>query len=68
MSKKFISPPQGDWTSVEVQQWVEQLNYKIGQVTNATAVDDSTAATVADLKSDFNELLASLRAAGILNS
>ncbi|BBB91049.1 MAG TPA: DUF2190 family protein [Methylomusa anaerophila] len=38
----------------------------VGTVTQQPAQDDSTAATIADLKTDFNALLAKLRSAGII--
>ena len=39
-----------------------------GSVKKAEARADSTAATVSDLKDDFNDLLAKLRASGALDS
>ena len=39
---------------------------KVGGVKQAEAVADSTATSVADLKTNFNALLAALRTAGIL--
>lgn len=39
-----------------------------GDVLKAAARADSTATTVADLRSDFNDLLAKMRAAGQLDS
>ena len=39
---------------------------KVGGVKQAAAVADSTATSVADLKTNFNGLLAALRTAGIL--
>lgn len=39
---------------------------KVGGVKQAAAVADSTATSVADLKTNFNALLAALRTAGIL--
>lgn len=39
-----------------------------GSVKQAAAQTDSTAATVADLRTDFNALLAKLRTAGILDT
>lgn len=38
-----------------------------GGFTPGPAVEDSEATTIADLRGDFNDLLASLRAAGVIS-
>lgn len=66
MSTNQVKPPRtNDRKEIDLyrQKVAELLNKK-----KAAAQSDSTATTVADLKSDFNSLLAKLRAADLMDS
>ena len=49
----------------EIELWRRKVSEKINKK-KADAQSDSTATTVADLKTDFNALLAKLRAADLM--
>ena len=65
--KKYVTPPRTP-DPKELEKYREQtclyINTALDRV--AAADDDSTAADVATLKNDFNDLLAKLRTAGLL--
>jgi len=61
-----VIPPRTD-DQREVDVWRRVVSEKINTKKSAARAD-STAANVADLKTDFNDLLAKLRAADLLSS
>ena len=68
--KNYAEPGGGKWVvggTLEVTAEGQLLLDGIPLVRAATQAD-STAATIADLKADFNALLAKLQAAGLMES
>lgn len=67
--QSYVIPPRTD-DPKELKRFYEQvclyINTALSRVSAADA--DSTASTVDDLKTDYNDLLAKLRAAGLLDS
>ena len=66
--QNYVIPPRTE-DPKELSAFFEQvclyINTAMSRVSAADA--DSTAGTVGDLKTDFNDLLAKLRTAGLLN-
>lgn len=48
--------------------WITELIRIVGGIRTMPAQADSTAATVADLRTDFNALLAALKTAGLMET
>ena len=63
---KYVSPPDGDFETLEVKAWLEGLLGKVGK--QAANQPDSTASDVATLKADFNALLDKLKANGFMEN
>ncbi len=61
-----IRPPRSE-DKRENQKWREELCKLVNKKETATQAD-STAATVSDLKDDFNALLAKLQAANLMET
>jgi hypothetical protein len=68
MTQKVIFPPPPKPDPFELQRWYEGVCDKLDEYNArvAAAQADSTASDVAALKSDFNDLLAKLRTAGLM--